>query len=1554
MSLGPPANNGGVGLDGTGGELPGPPLTGGGVLRRLGGGTVLWRLLHGATVHLAYFPDVTAGGGDPKSDNAFAAAWSVLLTPTGGLGSTPPVAAWTPDGESIVLYVAAPGGGVGAALIDIVGGGVTGLGGILLPRSSGGSGGGVGGSWVTAMVPVPRGVAVGTSGGWVGVVAVDAAGVGPVTSFPPADGGGGATSADGGWVLGGGGATPAAGRDGDGGSVVFGGSAVGSATGSVAGSVRSAAASLIRRAVASTVGGGGGGRRGVGPMGGPPGEMSPVRALLYLPAPRALLALSAAGVLAGWTADTLRDEGSGGGDRSERGVGGWVPAGRLGLGSPLGGRGGGVLTASPDGVGAYAAVGMPVDDHPMGEGNDEPVGGGMAAAGGAAAAIAAAGPSAGAGGSVVGPPSGRNGRLRVVTVRALAGVREPVTAMTGGVLPGGAEMLVLADATGGVEVIGLDLFGDVAGPCVPLWSAAAEEEAGRGVYALADTVDPLGELSAPRPGGDGRDDPDGAGQETPLAAVTARLLSPGRFSTAATARAVRAPAATGAAIAAALAGAGGGAEGVAALLARAVRAAADTDLPVVAVMALPSGTSSGGTGDGASPVAVGILRASGAVGVLRPALQAEVDALWGTPASPQMAAVTDGRMAGWPTGELAWRLAGTAAVQVAAAEVTARGRKKGQGGGAAALLGLGRGRAASDAGVPLTAVAASAALRGAVAEGEPVLAASLMDALRAVGVFLSPSVGGVLLWGLRRDWPALRLAAAAAAGEHRPAAALYGTAVAALGEAVALVAAAARRPALTTSSMDDDGDDESVDANDAYDGGRLGTADPVAQVALAFGALQQTVAVADGWDRAIAAHPGGPAAAPSRDAAAPAGPGTWELAAHPALTADEVADAELLVALSAAVPPLNVDDGDSNRDNGVGGACDGPTMTGGAGFWTRARSATVDAAKAAFFFAADALTRAAPDRPAHEAVRSTALTAALVAGSLPGALQALTALPWEGPGDDGEAAAAAALVDGVGRVVAAAATTPGGLASLAATPRLPAPVEVLVSRALAARARSGPAVTGERSQWGYETLVGWWLRRGDPAGAAAAAAEWGHRLEGGAEASAALLCLRAETAAAAAAATSSSTSVGGPSKGAAAAVPPAGEALRAWAAARTRAYTLAVAALRLLPPGGASRLLPPARFMHLPAGDVGDDGAAGRSSGPPGWGASRGGGDAADLPPPPPVVDIAWLDRRRLLAAAVAAALATPSCIAALAALPRSEAAGLLGASATGVGWALAAALPPAGSGPPPSPDAAVRGASLAAAWAAELPAGAALAGLVHVVRAVAAAAASPPPRPPSAAPRASWAVLRRVLTTAAAATAPAPYNWAGVALEAALAAAAPTPLPAAAAVPAWLADDAAWGVNRGAGAGCGEGGGAGAVAAPPGPRAFAASAGDRGGGVGDAPAVVRLLLATRRVGDAAGVLVAGLRDVAAGLEAGAALNGSGGAPNSSGLSGVWLPAAAIDATLDRLVAAQADLSAHAEEDEGAERAAVGLSKAERALRDGVDRVLVAAVRGGGGANVGP
>lgn len=997
----------------------------------------------------------------------------------------------------------------------------------------------------------------------------------------------------------------------------------------------------------------------------------------------------------------------------------------------------------------------------------------------------------------------------------------------------------------------------------------------------------------------------------------------------------------------------------------------------MAVMPLPSGTSSGGTGDVASAVAVGILRANGAVGVLRPALQVEVSALWASPAAPQMAAVTESGMAGWPTGELAWRLAGTAAVQVAAAEVAVGGRGRRQGGGAVALLGLGRGRAAADAGVPLTAVAASAALRGAVAENEPVVAASLSDALRAVGVFLSPSVGGVLLWGLRRDWPALRLAAAAAAGENRPATALYGTAVAALGEAVASVATASRRTAFAMGSMVDDGDGGTVIGNGAYDTGRLGTADPVAQVALAFGALQQTVAVADGWDRAIGAHPGGPAAAPIRDAAAPVGRGIWELAAHPALTADEVADAELLVALSAAVPPLNVTDGDSNSDDGIGDAHDGPTVTGGAGFWTRARSANllggafptpppppgsppppvpkaaVDAAKAAFFFAADTLTRAAPNRPAHEAVRSTALTAALVAGSLPGALQALTALPWEGPGDDGEAAAAAALVDGVDRVVAAAGTTPGGLASLAATPRLPAPVEVLVSRALAARARSGPAVTGERSQWGYETLVGWRLCRGDPAGAAAAAAEWGHRLEGGAEVSAALLCLRAETAAAAATATSASTSAGGPGGGAAAAVPPPGEALRAWAAARTRAYTLAVAALRMLPPGGASRLLPPARFMHLPASDVGDDGAAGRSGGPPGWAASGGGGDVADLPSPPPVVDIAWLDRRRLLAAAVAAAMATPSCVAALAALPRSEAAGLLSASATGVGWALAAALPPAGSGPPPSPDAAVRGASLAAAWAAELPAGAALAGLVHVVRAAAAAAASPPPRPPSAAPRAGWAVLRQVLATAASATAPAPYNWAGVALEAALAAAAPTPLPAAAAVPAWLADDAAWGVNRGAGGGCRKGGGTGDVAAPPGPRVFAASAGDGDGGVGDAPAVVRLLLSTRRVSDAAGVLVAGLRDVAAGLEADAATNGGGSGTSSSGLSGVWLPAAAIDATLDRLVAAQVDLSAHAEEDEGAERAAVGLSKAERALRDGVDRVLAAAARGVGGASVG-
>lgn len=355
IPLGPSGSGGGP--SGAGGVLLGPPLTGGGVLRRPGGGTLLWRLLHGTTVHAVYFPDVTAGGGDPEADNAFAAAWSVLLTPTGGLGGTPPVAAWTPDGEGVVLYVASPGGGVGAALIDVAGGEVTGLGGVLLPRSSGGGAGGAGGSWVTAMAPVPGGVAAGTSGGWVGVVAVDGAGVGPVTSFPPADGGGCAAAAEGGWGLGGGAASPVAGRDGGGGSVVFGGSAVGSATGSVAGSVRSAAASFLRRAVASTVGGGGGGRRGVGAMGGPPGEASPLRALLYLPAPRALLALSAAGVLAGWTAETAPGDGVGG--DSDRGVGAWVPAGRLGLGAPLGGRGGGVLAASPDGVGAYAAVGVP-------------------------------------------------------------------------------------------------------------------------------------------------------------------------------------------------------------------------------------------------------------------------------------------------------------------------------------------------------------------------------------------------------------------------------------------------------------------------------------------------------------------------------------------------------------------------------------------------------------------------------------------------------------------------------------------------------------------------------------------------------------------------------------------------------------------------------------------------------------------------------------------------------------------------------------------------------------------------------------------------------------------------------------------------------------------------------------------------------------------------------------------------------------------------------------------------------------------------------------------
>lgn len=1262
--LGPAANGSSGGPSGAGGglPLPGPPLTGGGVLRRPGSGTLLWRLLHGTTVHAAYFSDVTVGGGVPEADNAFAAAWSVLMTPTGGLGGAPPVAAWTPDGEGVLLYVAAPGGGVGAALIDVEGGEVTGLGGVVLPRSSGGGGGGAGGSWVTTMVSVPGGVAVGTSGGWVGVVAVDLTGVGPVASLPPADGGGGAAGAEGGWSLGGGAATPAAGRDGGGGSVVFGGSAVGSATGSVAGSVRSAAASLLRRAVASTVGGGSSGRRGVGSMGGPPGEVSPLRALLYLPAPRALLALSAAGVLAGWTADTAPGDGMGGGGSSDRGVGAWVPAGRLSLGAPLGGRGGGVLAASPDGVGAYSALGIPGaggrppascllrvhvgggggevddgDDHSMGGGNVEPVGGGMAAAGAAAAAIAAAGRSGDAGGSVVGPPGGRSGRLRVVTVRALTGVREPVTAMAGGVAPGGAEVLVLADAAGGVEVLGLDAFGDVAGPPVPLWPAGAEEETGRGVHALADNVDALGQLSVPSPRGDGPDDPDAAAQETPLAAVSSRLLSPGRFSAAACARAVRAPAATGSAIAAALAGAGGGAEGVAALLARAVRAAAGTDLPVVAVVPLPSGASSGSAGDGTSAVAVGVLRASGIVGVLRPALHVEEVTLWGSPAAPQLAAVAEGRPASWPTGELAWRLAGTAAVQVAAAEVAAGGRPRGQCGGAAALLALGRGRAAADAGVPLTAVAASAALRGAVAEGVPVVAASLADALRAVGVFLSPSVGGVLLWGLRRDWPALRLAAAAAAGEHRPAAALYGTAVAALGEAAASVAAAARRRPLAVGSMDDD--ISNVDGDGAYDTGRSATVDPAAQVALAFGALQQTVAVADGWDRAIEAHPGGPAAAPSRDAAAPAGPGVWELAAHPALTADEVADAELLVALSAAVPPLH--DSDRGSDGAMSGAPDGPTVTGGAGFWTRARSASLlggafpaplpppgappppspkaaaDAAKAAFFFAADALTRSAPDRPAHEAVRSTALAAALVAGSLPGALQALTALPWEGPGDHGEAAAAAALVDGVSRVVMAAAATPGGLTSLASTPRLPAPVEVLVSRALAARARSGPAVTGGGGEGGYETLVGWRLCRGDPAGAAAAAAEWGHRLEGGAEASAALLCLRAETAAASATATpaSATASVGGPGERASAAVPQPGEALRAWAAARTRAYTLAVAALRLLPPGGASRLLPPARFMHLPSGDAGDDVAAGRPGGPPGWGDA--GSDDADLPPPP-------------------------------------------------------------------------------------------------------------------------------------------------------------------------------------------------------------------------------------------------------------------------------------------------------------------------------------------------
>lgn len=69
-----------------------------------------------------------------------------------------------------------------------------------------------------------------------------------------------------------------------------------------------------------------------------------------------------------------------------------------------------------------------------------------------------------------------------------------------------------------------------------------------------------------------------------------------------------------------------------------------------------------------------------------------------------------------------------------------------------------------------------------------------------------------------------------------------------------------------------------------------------------------------------------------------------------------------------------------------------------------------------------------------------------------------------------------------------------------------------------------------------------------------------------------------------------------PAGGTAAVEKPLGEALRACAVARTRVITLAAAALRLLPPGGASLLLSPACFMHLTAGDVGDGGGGGQAA----------------------------------------------------------------------------------------------------------------------------------------------------------------------------------------------------------------------------------------------------------------------------------------------------------------------------------------------------------------------
>jgi len=140
---------------------------------------------------------------------------------------------------------------------------------------------------------------------------------------------------------------------------------------------------------------------------------------------------------------------------------GWTPAGLLEFRTPLCDRSEGVLAASFDELGAYVVVSAPDaaaerpasvlfrghigggsgsvderDDHAMGTVLALVERGGRPATSAAEGAI------------------GRSGPLRIVKVRFVAGARELVTTIDGGVVLGGAEALALGGGSGLEEAVG--------------------------------------------------------------------------------------------------------------------------------------------------------------------------------------------------------------------------------------------------------------------------------------------------------------------------------------------------------------------------------------------------------------------------------------------------------------------------------------------------------------------------------------------------------------------------------------------------------------------------------------------------------------------------------------------------------------------------------------------------------------------------------------------------------------------------------------------------------------------------------------------------------------------------------------------------------------------------------------------------------------------------------------------------------------------------------------------------------------------------------------------